>query len=88
MGTQDQIAQNKVNLETAEKLGEISSDIKSVLRSQQRLFDIYSEHEERIKAMEGGLAGIKVKIGVASAFVGALAAALIDWMWKKLTKEI
>lgn len=83
--TAKEIAQNQVNLDTAEKLGEISSDVKSVLKSQEVLFKIYNDHEKRITDSERTLAGIKVKIGFAGAVIGAIFSIAGNWFWKKIT---
>ena len=81
-----EIAQDQVNMQTAEKLGEISSDVKAILKSQSRLFEVYRNHETRITAAESTLGGIKIKIGIIGAVAGAIMTAVIDWLWQTFTK--
>ncbi len=87
MNEQRELAQDRVNLSTAERLGEISSNVKTILESQQRLFAMYGEHDKRINIMERGLSSIKIKIGVAASIVGAFTYAIASWIWNKLTSH-
>ena len=46
MTSQKELAQNQINLDTATKLGEISADVKTILKSQGEAFQWLKDHEE------------------------------------------
>jgi hypothetical protein len=81
--TQREIAQNQVNLDTARTLGEISSDVKTVLNQQDTLFKMYAGHEKRIAENEKAHSNINVKIGGVGAFIGAVFYALAGFIWNR-----
>jgi hypothetical protein len=86
--TTREIAQNQVNLDTAKSLGRIEGNIESILESQKAISKLLTEHDERISTMENALGGIQIKVALASAVVGAIFAAAMDWLWNKLMTRV
>ena len=82
------IEQNKVNLDTAKTLGRIEANQETMLQSQRAIYKLLEVHDTRITKTEMVLGNIQIKIALASAVVGALFAAAVDWIWNKLMTRI
>ena len=82
------IEQNKVNLDTAKTLGRIEANQETMLQSQRAIYKLLEVHDTRITKTEMVLGNIQIKIALASAVVGALFAAAVDWIWNKLMTKI
>jgi hypothetical protein len=82
--TQREIAQDKINADIMRSLGRLEAKMDDSTKSFDRFFAVLQNHEARIAKSENSLVGIKVKLGIAGAFIGAIFSALGQWIWTKL----
>lgn len=82
--TQREIAQDKMNAEIMRSLGRLEAKMDDTNKSFDRAVSILQDHEERISQSENNLTGIKVKLGIAGAFIGAAFSVVGQWIWNKL----
>ena len=81
--TQREIAQDTMNAQIMRSLGRLEGKMDNANASVNRMFSVLREHEERITQSETSLTGIKVKLGVAGALIGAVFSAAVQYIWDK-----
>jgi peptidoglycan hydrolase CwlO-like protein len=79
----DRAQQNEINNEIMRALGRLEGQMSGTREDIQEALAELKDHDGRIGRTEQELSGIKIKIGVIEAVIGAFFSAVGDWIWRK-----